>query len=63
MRSSLGPVLAGIMMVKLVVKAVSTIITYMLNQKLFVGDIVSYVKNDRVDYMKIKLFLYGLILL
>ena len=31
MRSSLGPVLAGIIMVKLVVKAVSTIITYMLN--------------------------------
>lgn len=58
MRSSLGPVLAGIMMVKLVVKAVSTIITYMLNQKLFVGDIVSYVKNDRVDYMLLRWLLW-----
>ena len=51
MRSPLGPVLFGIIIVELIVKVVPVIINYSLNQKLFADNKVGYVKTNEVDYV------------
>ena len=61
MGSPLGPVLTGIFMVELKTQIIPTLENMVLNLKRFVDDTIGSVKVASVS--KIKLILYGLILL
>ena len=55
MGSTLGPVLAGIIMFVLETKVVPAISNYTLNWKRFVDHIIGYVKTNKVEYVLKKL--------